>query len=196
VAVVTQAISPARTYSPFEGMSEQQRLYNAVPRGLVRFAATNALTAKPVNDSIDFQATCSLPDGFAYIVSSLSFDIRVDTATDWDANCTVIGFNTLPNSIPGNNQIAVFAMSNIPQDVAEDPRRTLNYSLGDIRTWFPQPLVKPPGATGMSMLLQYHNSAAAVQAAGQITFNLAAYQYELNQAVRFPLNSPFPVGIR
>lgn len=196
MAVVTQAVSGARSFSPFEGMSEAQRLVTAVPRGLIRFASTNALTAKPVNDSIDYQVTCSLPDGFAYILSSMSFEIRVDTATDWDANVRFFAFNAMANSIPGNTQVATFAMSNVPNDAADDPSRILNYQLGDLRTWYPQPLVKPPTATGMTLVLQYHNSAAAVQAAGATTFNLTCYQYELNQAVRFPLNSPFPVGIR
>lgn len=196
MAVVTQSINPTRSYSPFEGMSEQGRLYNAVPRGMIRFDAEQQLTAKPVNDSYDFQATCSLPDGFAYILSALNFAITVDTATDFDAFVQSRVFNGLPNGIAGNTQFGLFGMSNVPGTVAEDPRRILNFEFGGLREWWPGPITRTPKAAGASFIISYHNSAAAVQAAGSLFFHAAVYQYELNQAVRFPLNSPFPVGIR
>ncbi len=196
MAVVTQTVTPVRSYSPFEGMNEAQRLVTAVPRGLVRFDSEVALTAKPVNDSYDLQFTCSLPAGFAHVCSSLNFEIAVDTATDFDAVASGRVFNGLANVPPGNTQFATFAMSNVPDLVANDPKRILNFSLGSLREWFPNPIVKSPGAAGHSFLLNYHNSAAAVQAAGLLSFHLNVYQYELNQAVRFPLNFPIPVGIR
>lgn len=196
MAAVAQNVAPDRSYSPFEGMSEAQRLVTAVPRGLVRFDVETTLSAKPVNDSIDLQFTCSLPGGFAYIISSLNFEIEVDTATDWDANCQARVFNGLGNGAPTNFQFGVFNMANNPGSVAEDPRRVLNFQLGTLREWWPNPIVRSPGASGASFLINYHNSAAAVQAAGALSFHMAIYQYELNQALRFPLNSPVPVGIR
>ncbi len=171
-------------------------MVTAVPRGLVRFDFETALLAKPVNDSYDLQLTCSMPAGFAYVVSALSFEIAVDTATDFDAVCQGRVFNGLANVPPSNTQFATFAMSNVPDTVANDPKRILNFSLGSLREWFPNPMVRSAAALGSSFILNYHNSAAAVQAAGLLSFHLNLYQYELNQAVRYPLNSPFPVGIR
>ncbi len=196
MAVVTQGVTPDRSYSPFEGMSEAQRLVTAVPRGIVRFHSGIALAGKPVDDSVDLTFTCALPLAFAYVWSSLSFEIIVDTASDWDSTCRVRANNSLPAVALGNDQVATFGMQLQPSTVAGDPSRILNYQLGDVRTWFPQPLVGTPKALGMNLVLQYHNSAAAVGGAAVVNFNLALYQYELNQAVRFPLNSPFPVGIR
>ncbi len=196
MAVVTQTLSPIRTYSPFEGLSEAKRLWSAVPRGLIRFDQETSLTAKPVNDSYDLQITCSLPGGFAYLMSGLSFRIIVDTATDFDAVASFRLFNGLPNVIPGNTQFATFAMANVPNTVALDPTRVLNYDLGDLKTWFPGPFARTEEAAGLSVLLNYHNSAAAVQAAGSLFFHFQVYQYELNQLVRFPLNFPLPVGPR
>lgn len=196
MAVVTQGVTPTRFYSPFEGMSEAQRLVTSVPRGLVRFHSDAALSAKPVNDSIDLTITCSFPNGFAYVLSALSFELQVDTATDWDVRARGTVFNGLPNVAPGNNQPAIFEMANVPSTAAGDPRRILAYGAGALRDWFSGVIVKSPQAVGHSFILQYHNSAAAVQAAGTMSFNLTCYQYELNQAVRFPLNWPFPVGPR
>ncbi len=194
MAVVTQGISPTRSYSPFEGLSERRRLQTAVPRGLIRFHSSEALDAKPVNDSIDLTFTCSLPSGFAYMVSALAFEIAVDTASDWDAVARFRIFNGLPNVAPGNTQVSSFEMASNPTTVAGDPQRVLTFGGGTLRNWYPNPVVKSTGAAGHSGILQYHNSAAAVGAAGTISFNLSFYQYELNQAIRYPLNFPLPVS--
>ncbi len=196
MAVVTQGIAPARTYSPFEGMGETNRLWSAVPRGLIRFHSSEALDAKPVNDSIDLTFTCSLPNGFAYVLSALTFEIGVDTASDWESFTRCRIFNGLPNVAPGNNQVAGLSMVLIPNGASADPSRVLGYEEGQLADWFPGVIVKSPGAAGHSFILQYHNAAAAVGAIGTINFNLSVYQYELNQAIRFPLNFPLPVGKR
>lgn len=196
MAVVTQAVNGIRTYAPFEGSSERQRLTTAVPRGMIRFHTNQALAAKPVNDSIDLTMTCSLPPEYAYILAHLTFDISVDTATDWDAFCRFRIFNGAPSAPVSNEQVSSFAMNNVPNTVAGDPHRILSYSSGGIKEWYPGPIYRTKNAQGLSAILQYHNSAAAVGAAGSMNFHLGFYQFELNQAVRFPLNFPFPVGVR
>jgi len=196
VAVVTQNEAPGVSYSPFEGLADARRVYTSVPRGILRFDLEVGLDAKPVNDSHDLQITCSFPAGFAYIMSSVAFEIEVDTATDWDANCQSRIFNGLPNSAPGNVQFGTFGMANVPGTVAQDPRRILNFQLGTLSDWYRHPIFRSSGAVGHSFILNYHNSAAAVQGAGSVFFHAACYQYELNQAVRFPLNNPLPVASR
>lgn len=195
MATVTQNVSGIRTYQPFEGMSELQRMANGVPRGLVRFVTTSALTAKPVNDVINLQITCSLPPAFAYVVSAINFMITVDTATDWNPTARFRAFDGMPNAAPNNTQNAVFSMANYDNASVNDDRRILTFQFGGIREWFPNPVYAPPGGFP-SLILNYDNAAAAVQAAGTMSFALTCYQYELNQAVRYPLNSPIPVGIR
>lgn len=195
MALVAQAVTPVRTFQPFEGMSESQRLVTSVPRGIVRFQATDALDAKPVNDDIILTFTCSLPPSFAYVVSSLSLEIQVDTADEWDAFVRVQMFNTLPSAAPGNRQVSLFDFEDYRLPLA-DAEKILTFRQGTIRDWYPQPLVRSVGAVGMTFLVVASNGNANVQAAGTMFFNAAFYQYELNQAVRFPLNSPVPVGIR
>jgi len=200
VALVTQDVTLAngdleRTYSPFEGMTEAQRLVTAVPRGLVRFFSNVALDAKPVNDTIILNITGSLPSGFAYIQSSLSFEFRCDRAGDWDGSTRYRIFNGLPVGVAGNEQVATFAMASHFLSTTVNSR-ILHFQQGTIRDYFPQPLVQTKGALGMSFTLEAGNDVATAQAAGTMFFNAAFYQYELNQAVRFPLNFPIPVGAR
>jgi len=196
MALVNQVAFGTRSYTPFEGMSEQQRLWNSVPRGMVRFANQDALTAKPINDDYNLQITCALPLGFAYVFSSMSFSIQSDVATDFNAVAKVRVFNGLAHVAPDNTQSAVVDMSNYNDGGTLDPFRVANFSLGSIREWFPNPIWAPPGAAGMNFILNYDNGADPAGAAGIIEFFCSLYQYELNQAVRFPLNNPIPVGIR
>lgn len=195
MAIVTQDVTPANSYTPFEGMPENVRLLNGVPRGLVRFEADIALTAKPVNDSMILNITSGLPTNFAYVLCSLSFQIQVDRATDWHTNLRFRMFNGLPAASAGNEQISVFNFEFYAPGSGVTAQRILDYSKGDIRTWYPNPLW-PKRAEPMSFTLQAGNVAATVQAAGTMLFHAAFYQYDLTQALRYPLNSPLPVGIR
>lgn len=197
MALVTQNITAVRSYSPFEGMSERQRLRTAVPRGMVRFNFNGVLTAKPVNDDIVVNITGSLPPSFAYVISDMSYQLEVDTASDWAPFARFRIFNGLPNGEPGNEQVALFNMTLFNPGVAiAAAQRVLEFSMGSLREWYPTPIVRTPGAAGLSFTLRVGNGIDAVQAAGTQFFNLNFYQYELNQAVRFPLNFPLPVGIR
>jgi len=195
VALVTQTITPTRLFSPFEGMSEAQRLVSSVPRGMLRFFSDEAVDAKPVNDDLLINITGSLPPSFAYVLSSMSYQIQVDRAVDFDALARFRIFNGLPNGVPGNEQVALFNFTSLSSGVGVQ-EKILEYSRGALREWYPQPLVRTQGAAGISFTLRITNGNNTVQAAGTQFFNCAFYQYELNQAVRFPLNSPFPVGIR
>ncbi len=195
MALVTQTITPTSTFTPFEGMSEAQRLTNAVPRGLVRFETRVATAVKPVNDDLLLEITGSLPPNFAYVVSTLSYVIQIDTAADFDNFARLRIFNGLPNAVPGNEQIALFNFSKLLSGVGT-AERVLTYGEGSLREWFPNPIWRTAGAAGISFTLRITNGNNAVMAAGTQFFNMSFYQYDLTQAVRFPLNSPIPVGIR
>jgi len=178
-------------------MSEAQRLTNSVPRGMVRFESHNiALAAKPVNDQIVVNITGSLPDNFAYILSALSYQIAVDTASDWDAVAKFRIFNGIPNVPPANEIWSVYNFELVPVQSAAVDQRILGYEFGSPRDWFPNPIWRNTLADGLSFTLNTGNGAAAVGAAGLMFFNCAFYQYDLTQAVRYPLNAPFPVGVR
>ncbi len=195
MAIVSQLVIPQRTYSPFEGMSEAQRLVTAVPRGIIRFFSDEALEAKPVNDDMQLQFTCALPGGFAYVMSALNFTIQVSTADEWEGVCRGMIFNGIPGGTPNNQQVSIFTFA----DLVSSPgtrEKILDFSRGSVREWYPQPLVRTEGGTGHSFILEASNGNNNVQAAGTMFFNASFYQYELNQAVRFPLNFPIPVGIR
>lgn len=195
MALVQQNLIPTRTYSPFEGMGEAQRLVTAVPRGMIRFVDATALSAKPVNDDLRIQYTCSLPLGFAYVVSSLSYQLAVDTASDFTASTSFRIFNGVPHAPFSHEMVATFNLVDFTREGGTQ-QRIMNFGGGTVRDFFPLPLFPPTGAPNMTAILEVGNGADAAQAAGTQFFSLFFYQYELNQAVRFPLNFPRPVGLR
>lgn len=196
MATTVQNVTPTRFYTPFEGMSEAARLTNAVPRGLIRFESTEALVAKAVNDDLQVNITGSLPRNYAYVISSLSYRITVDTFGDFLDTAGFRIFNGIPNVPPGNEQWALFNFIDQQRNPSAGTK-TLEFTRGSLREWFPNPLWAPSSAAGgASFTLQIANPADAVQAAGTQFFNCSFYQYDLTQAVRYPLNFPFPVGVR
>ncbi len=178
-------------------MSERQRLVTSVPRGLIRFFSDEAVEAKPVNDDYIINITGSLPINFAYVLSAMSWNVVINRAPDWSDHARFRIFNGLPNGTPANEQVAVFFMRDLSSDNTIQPHQlVLDYSLGSLREWYPQPLTLTPGAAGMSFTISAVNQNDTVSAAGTQDFSIAFYQYELNQAVRFPLNNPLPTAIR
>lgn len=177
-------------------MSERARMYNAVPRGMIRFSAIKVLSAKPINDDMNVNITSSLPPNFGYVFSYMFFELECDTATDWNATARFRMFNGIPNASVPNDQVAVVNMSNYNDAGTSDPKRIADMSLGDLGKRFPTPVWRTRDAAGMSAIVNYANGADPAQAAGLIEFHMAFYQYDLTQVVRFPLNFPLPVGNR
>lgn len=196
MAVVTQAVTPDRFYTPFEGMPDAVRLRNGVPRGLFRFFSDQSLAAKPVNDTMVINFTMALPPNFAYTLSKITYMLGVDTASDWEDECIIRAFNTMPNVAPGNEQWTTWGMRLHEPGSTLQNRRVLTYELGTPREFYPTPMWLSEGGVGHSFLLNYANKAAAVQAAGVQFLSLECYQYDLSQAVRYPLNSPLPTTLR
>ncbi len=195
MALVTQTITPDRHYTPFEGMSEQQRLYNSTPRGIVRFEAEVASTVKPINDDYQLNITGSLQPNFAHVLSSLSFQLQIDTSSGFENAVRFRIRNGIPNGVVGNEQLSIFELDSFILKNVSDEQRILNYRLGSLREWYPQPLYPPPGGNP-NFTLDASNGADPAMAAGTISFHCAFYQYDLTQVVRYPLNWPAPVGIR
>jgi len=198
MALTTQTVTPARLYSPFEGLSEANRMWSAVPRGIVRFFSDEASSAVSVNDDYKLEFTCSLPPGFAYVFSQLSFQITVDVSAEFYDQIRLRILNGIPSGPAGNEQVTLCKLGDFDPTSAIYPNsRVLDMDFGSLREMFPHPLVSTAGiAAGSTFIMNVANGGNTVQSAGTMFFLATFYQYELNQAVRFPLNFPLPVGIR
>lgn len=163
---------------------------------MIRFFSAEALDLKAVNDDLVVNFTCSLPPNFAYVLSSMHYELAVDRAVDFESEARFRVFNGVPNAPAGNNLISLGTLTDVAVEPGLVPLKVLTWPLGSLRENYPTPIWRSPAAAGMSAILQVRNLNNTVQAAGTQEFHLAFYQYELNQAVRFPLNFPLPVGLR
>lgn len=192
MAQVTQDITPLRTYQPFEGISEAARIGSAVPRGIVRFEATPALVLKGINDDLIVNITGSLPLNFAHIVSSMSYGITVDRAADFNAKARFRIFDGIPGGSAGISQLFLLDFLFYSPDGSEG-QAILDVGTNKLREMLPGPIWS---RNAPSFTLQVNNQSNTAQGAGTMFFVIDFYQYDLTQAVRYPLNFPFPVGAR
>ncbi len=197
-AVVTDNLAFLETYQPFERPPDSQTLYSLIPRGVRRFFFQAATSVKPVNDQMDIFLTATLPENFAYIISKFSYQLVVDTASDWDAEVEL----RLLNHIPGQpNGIAELISCQAPLKVnatRNDAKTVLSHTVNLAMFTGPFWKADPPLTSGGTPTFRVHhsNTAAAVGGAGFVTSHCEFLEYDLTQAQRYYINTPYPVLTR
>ncbi len=194
VAVVTDNLAFESSYQALERPPDAVSDYSPIPRGIRRFFISSAVSAKPVNDTIDLFVTATLPENFAYIITRLNVLLVVDTVLAWEGQITLRMSNHIPGQEVGTTETLCVGFSF--QDLqSTGPFRALFENSGA----FLQPFTSPMWAThGGSVTFRMHmgNIAAAVGAAGTIIAHAEFLEYDLNQAQRYWINTPMPTLAR
>jgi len=161
-----------------------------IPRGIRRFFSTFTTTSeKPLNDTYDLFLTATLPVGFAYLLRSVLIKFAADTAKDFEQVCEVL----LTRGIPGQGttsqvlhlEMTRFEPATATQSVATSARDSdLSSFAGPI--WSTQPIAA-------ALRLHIANVDTPAMAAGIVDSHVEFYEYDLNQAQRYYLNTPLPV---
>ncbi len=194
VAVVTDAITYSSTYQPLERPPDYLSLQSLIPRGIRRFFIDTATEAKPVNDEIEMFLTAVLPNNFAYLLRSVTYQISVDTASDWEGSVIIRMFNAIPGQ-PGSTE-AQSALTSLVTPVATSVNsRTLRGDMLNL-AMFTGPFWSPDTSTATTFRLAHFNTAAAVGAIGTVRSHVDFYEYDLVQAQRYYVNTPIPVMAR
>ncbi len=190
VAVVTQSVAYGSTYQAFERPPDYLALNSMIPRGVRRFFIDQALDAKPVNDEIELFMTATLPLNFAYLLRSVTFQISVDTAADWETTCLIRMFNAIPNQ-PSSTETQAVLMSDVTGSANGTPSNTIRSAQLDL-SMFTGPFW-PTDGNPATFRISAFNTAAAVGAAGTIRSHVDFFEYDLTQAQKYYLNTPIPV---
>ncbi len=148
---------------------------------------------KPVNDQIDMFLTATLPQNFAYLLRSVTLQLAVDTATDWDGIVLLRMQNAIPNQ-PQSTETQAAIWSLVTPSTNGVPSVTLRGSQLDLNM-FTGPFWPTDGNVATFRIAAF-NTAAAVGAAGTVRSHVDFYEYDLTQAQRYYLNSPIPVMSR
>ncbi len=142
------------------------------------------MAVKPVNDQILLRINFTLRQGFAYIFNEMQLTIVVDTATDWDANAQLF-FGDVSRNLAGHRQRVPVPMSSFGFNGVDLQARSSLLQAG----MFPRtPMQTPDGVSTINMNCSYQNLAAAVEAAGTVSFNASFFVFDLEQIQFFPAN--------
>lgn len=191
MAIVTTTINMTPTYQPFERPSDREALWSAIPRGLRGFVVeAAALDAKPLNDDQQLILLGTLPSNFAYIFAEIGLRILVDVAAAWDTEYTLI----LQDFYQGRADVIQqwnfdFASSNL-QRTARGQGHTAAQQVPK------QPMWSPRDSAGILINIATFNAADPVGAAGTVWANINFWEFDLEQAKKYPINTPFPVHAR
>jgi len=165
-------------------------LYSLIPRGIRRFFSTfTTVSAKPFNDQLDLFLTATLPVGFAYLLRSIVMRVAQDDADDWEKTCEVL----MTRAIPGQGvtsqvihlEATLFRVGSGTDRIAVLARDAdLSSFAGPF--WSTQPIAA-------ALRLHMANVEAATADEGIVDAHVEFYEYDLNQAQRYWINTPIPV---
>lgn len=190
MANVEVAIAMTPTYLPFERPPDRAALWSAIPRGLRGFVIPSAtLTAKPVNDTETFVLSGTLGPNFAYILAEISVRLAQDRAQDWEREYSL----NLQNFYQGN--VALSQNWNFPFSTIGLGSLALGNGPAAVRMPM-APITAPRGTAGVLISITGFNDAAAVAAAGVIACYINFWEFDLEQARKYPINAPLPTHSR
>lgn len=149
--------------------------------------------AKPVNDQIDVFLTATLPENYAYVMRNFNLQLSADTASDWDNTVVLRMFNHIPGQEVGTAEMISTEMS-LFVPAGATPTLTVNQHRLNLAA-FTMPMWAVHGGS-ITFRVELTNIAAAVGAAAFVITHCEFYEYDLTQAQRYPLNTPFPVQAR
>ncbi len=161
-----------------------------IPRGLRRFFFTGTTSAKAINDDYNLFITATLPENFAYLMRSFNSRISFDTVADLDTFIAIRMLNHIPNQ-GGSAEETMHVLQNLKEDATSNSSRVSDQR--DSVTAFAGPVWADPGGSAITFRAAYANIEDPAQATGSVTTRCEFYEYDLTQAQRFYINSPFPV---
>lgn len=192
MAIVQDSLTAVDTYTPWDGPTDAQRAWSAIPRGVRRYTINaGALTLKPVNDQYELLVGMTINPTFAHIITGLWATIDQDVALNYDTgyievvNGVPLPFNgfklslptpvTTSHEVPGAEEYAIFTF-------ADEARYRSPF-------WMP---------SGLAPVVTWKvgNRQDEVGAAGELMFLCEMAVFDLSQALNFPLNYSLPVNVR
>lgn len=178
-------------YLPFERPPDPRTLWTAIPRGLRGFVVEDGtLPLKPVNDTETLHLQATLPGNFAYVFAGMSLSLRQDRAGDWFSKYTLSLTDYHQGSLVLRNSwnFEFTTSANLPVDRKCDgggPDRVPR-----------QPMWAGRGSSGISIAIDTFNATATVATSGFVNCFINFWEFDLEQARKYPINTPIPTQSR
>jgi len=165
---------------------EQQR--SPVPRGLIVFAGTDAISAKIANDERTYNLVITMPSGGAYLPRNLFLRARSDDlVNNWTPTALATYDRSSISPSPGSGSQGQFHFNlvapGILQVLAIVSQQLYVPGRGSAKLML-------AGGDTMQFWLQDVDSAAS--AAGDVDYNLEFYVFASDQVDKWQVNTPIP----
>ncbi len=190
MAVVLDSISATLTRTAFVKPPDLQRELSSMPRAIVNFNVLDGtISIKPVNDTQELIIGMSLDATFAYRMVDFSCSLIQDVANDWNSLAYLEITNAIRNLETGATQrhhIAISDGTRIPTPVEMWVARFASGEPGP-----PRYVIQ--AATGSAPVITFKatNNTAAAGVAGTVNFFMSFFEFDIEQAERYPMHWPF-----
>jgi len=192
VAIVDTIPTLVVSRQPFEKPPQQATIWSHIPRGFLHFALDGStLDAKPINDDQHLRISGVLPPGFAYQFVQIGMTIEQDVAASWANRAIMRMVNWTPDAVAGNHLIFSLEDASEFDDASAVSPVTVLRGL-ETRHSLSHQIIFQPARGGISFSLLAVNESDPAGAAGTVDFLASFLEYDLNQAVRFGVQSPVP----
>lgn len=186
MALITTTLTPLATQLPFIAPAPSIELWETqVPRGEIVFVEqAAAITIAGVGDDQKLQINCDLPRGFAYVLVGSNMMITGADVAQWQNNASF--------RLRDSNDAASARWTIHQRYQADSTVMTIGATLNKVYELESKAVSKVilcnlsvPG----QLKIQVRNITTD-QAAGTVDFFARFFQYDLNQAFRWAVNSP------
>lgn len=169
--------------SRWEMPANPDALRSPIPRGIIKYDGTTAVALKTAGNLTAFKVVTTLPDGFAYLMKSAVIKVVSDDLVNlWDL------FGALTVNIDKDAAAAVSYPFNAfgTAILGSGTRATKIFT--------------PVTGTSKFILMsddvvdfRLTDSDAAESPAGDIFWHIELYQYDVDQVLKYEVNTPIPV---
>ncbi len=192
MAIVADSLLATLRRTVFVKPADIVRGLTAIPRAMVTFNILNGVvSAKPMDDQAELTVSIVLDGKFAYRWIELSWSIIQDTANDWLSRGYLELTNAIRNLELGATQRHVITLDDLiitpGQGEGIAVRSPSANTVSDIPRYVIQaPSINPLATPVITCKLANANAAAA--AVGTTNFYASFFEYDIEQAERFPLH--------
>lgn len=191
MAVVTVNNTAVFSRTPFIKPPDLDREFTAMPRAVVNFTLppTTVMTAKPINDQETMIITLPIPAEFVYRLVDVSVTVFQDVADAWQP----FGYIEITNGVRG------LPLGSVQQHAVtlDQPLRTvprvLPFSFWNATSTgrrLPNYLIQAVDGNAPTVTFKAINVATPAGAEGTLNCRFAFFEYDIEQAQRFPLHWP------
>jgi len=156
-----------------------------IPRGLRQYGSTVAIAALGAGDETSFGLTFTFPTAFNYLIKEVTLEFQSDDLTTEFQNIGTLQYRPAASSSLGdrsNYQLLADGASMLGATNSVQQYRPQ----GTWRHWI-------NGPAGDTVLLFLADISGDTSTAGDISWTMKAWEFDINQCFKWPVNTPIPI---